>query len=86
MSDNEVCCICTESFQNSNQIILSCSHHFHMKCIFEWFGTNKSCPLCRKTFIVSFINNEINLQVLKNINIIAGVIIFIISIIYIIEC
>ncbi|KAE9349883.1 hypothetical protein PF008_g6707 [Phytophthora fragariae] len=46
------CSICRESFGVKEQVILSCSHMFHLACItsFERFlRTNQRvCPLCRK--------------------------------------
>ncbi|TYZ67124.1 hypothetical protein PybrP1_000780, partial [[Pythium] brassicae (nom. inval.)] len=46
------CSICRESFGVKEQVILSCSHMFHLDCIasFERFlRTNQRvCPLCRK--------------------------------------
>ena len=44
------CSICKELFTfYKRQILLSCSHTFHLKCIhsFEKYSGKKSCPLCR---------------------------------------
>ncbi|TMW57432.1 hypothetical protein Poli38472_003357 [Pythium oligandrum] len=49
---NHPCSICRESFGVQEQVILSCSHMFHLACIqsFERFLRTKQrvCPLCRK--------------------------------------
>jgi hypothetical protein len=50
-SDKEILCpICLEEFKNENQIILSCSHVFHTKCLksFEQHTKIKMCPICRR--------------------------------------
>ena len=44
------CSICKELFTfYRRQVLLSCSHTFHLKCIhsFEKYSGKKSCPLCR---------------------------------------
>eukprot|EP00128_Syssomonas_multiformis_P008238 Colp12_sorted_trinity150504_noHs@786 len=43
------CCICQELFDLRPQVLLSCTHVFHMECLksFEKFTKKKSCPLCR---------------------------------------
>ena len=50
-SDKEILCpICLEEFNSENQIILSCSHVFHSKCLksFEQHTKIKMCPICRR--------------------------------------
>ena len=61
---NESCCICLSSFQcgESINVLLGCSHEFHVHCLSQWAGTfatsknrwsncNKrgrpTCPLCK---------------------------------------
>jgi len=49
----KVCAICQQNFGASEQIILSCSHIFHRKCLlsFERFVKSRRrrcCPICRK--------------------------------------
>ena len=46
------CPICMEGFKDGREILLSCSHMFHRKCLtsFEMFmkrGEDLSCPICR---------------------------------------
>ncbi len=41
----EECTICQEEI--SHKTALSCKHLFCQKCIFIWFQTNPSCPICR---------------------------------------
>lgn len=46
------CSICKEAYtMYREQILLSCSHSFHRKCLafFEKFSGKSSCPLCRKS-------------------------------------
>jgi hypothetical protein len=47
------CPICMEGFNQGSEVLLSCSHIFHRRCLesFESFmgkGEVRSCPLCRK--------------------------------------
>ena len=45
------CIICFENFDQETEVIqLECnkSHIYHEKCILDWFGKSKSCPLCRR--------------------------------------
>jgi len=46
----EPCVICKEPLGSSQQVLLSCSHSFHRKCLeaFEKFSGRKTCPMCRK--------------------------------------
>jgi len=50
-SDITSCCpICKEAYMfHREQVLLSCSHTFHLRCIFsfEKFSDKMSCPLCR---------------------------------------
>ena len=39
-----VCVIC---LANSCNAALECTHHFHSRCIEEWIGAHKNCPICR---------------------------------------
>ena len=48
------CPICMEGFNQGYEVLLSCSHIFHKRCIesFESFmnkGESRSCPICRKS-------------------------------------
>ena len=29
-------------------ISLNCTHSFHLKCLYIWLKTSKTCPMCRK--------------------------------------
>ncbi|CAG04307.1 unnamed protein product, partial [Tetraodon nigroviridis] len=44
------CAICREEFLLQPQVLLSCSHVFHKRCLqsFERFSGRKCCPMCRK--------------------------------------
>ncbi|KAJ3124712.1 Rab GDP dissociation inhibitor alpha [Nowakowskiella sp. JEL0407] len=44
------CPICQEPYKLEDQILLSCSHVFHRKCLdsYERYVMKKACPLCRE--------------------------------------
>jgi hypothetical protein len=49
-ADNHTeCSICRDEFKADDQVLLSCSHVFHERCIksFERFAREKCCPICR---------------------------------------
>ena len=35
---------------DNNHISLPCKHHFHEKCITEWFNNKRDCPICRMKY------------------------------------
>lgn len=42
------CSICMQALSLRTTVRLrGCKHPFHRKCIFSWFVTNASCPICR---------------------------------------
>ncbi|XP_053323702.1 RING finger protein 32 [Spea bombifrons] len=47
---SQPCVICKEDFQLHPQVLISCSHVFHLACLqaFERFTGRKTCPMCRK--------------------------------------
>mmetsp|Transcript_26308 Transcript_26308/g.32259 ORF Transcript_26308/g.32259 Transcript_26308/m.32259 type:complete len:672 (-) Transcript_26308:79-2094(-) len=44
------CVVCTEGiFENSTvQLLPTCKHMFHERCLTQWLRRNASCPTCRK--------------------------------------
>ena len=51
---DDVCtiCLCELCSDNNNQVVsLPCNHQFHSACINQAFHHNRSCPLCRKSFV-----------------------------------
>ncbi len=53
--DGLSCPICLESFNTENDtpnndsvVLLPCNHHFHKKCITEWFTRSTTCPVCKQ--------------------------------------
>lgn len=47
--DEDVCPTCLEEYAYENpRIILKCSHHFHLSCIYEWKERSELCPVCCK--------------------------------------
>lgn len=49
--EESVCSICLGGFHCEEQVILSCSHYFHKKCLasYEKHSGQRKCPLCRAT-------------------------------------
>ena len=47
VEDGWSCAICLES-SYKNVVQFKKCHAFHRKCITQWFGANKSCPVCRQ--------------------------------------
>ncbi|VFQ80809.1 unnamed protein product [Cuscuta campestris] len=47
--DEDACPTCLEEYTEENpKIILKCSHHFHLGCIYEWMERSDHCPVCGK--------------------------------------
>lgn len=51
--DEEECCLCMETFQDTDELrVLPCQHFFHKGCIDRWFAARRyqarSCPLCKR--------------------------------------
>ncbi|XP_078440768.1 E3 ubiquitin-protein ligase At3g02290-like isoform X2 [Wolffia australiana] len=47
--DEELCPTCLEEYTTDNpKILTSCSHHFHLGCIYEWMERSDKCPMCGK--------------------------------------
>ncbi|XP_031093209.1 E3 ubiquitin-protein ligase At3g02290-like [Ipomoea triloba] len=47
--DEDACPTCLEEYTEENpKIILKCSHHFHLGCIYEWMERSDNCPVCGK--------------------------------------
>lgn len=50
--DEDVCPTCLEEYTVENpKIIMKCSHHFHLVCIYEWMERSESCPVCGKVML-----------------------------------
>ncbi|XP_010923639.1 E3 ubiquitin-protein ligase At3g02290 [Elaeis guineensis] len=50
--DEDVCPTCLEEYTSENpRIILQCTHHFHLSCIYEWMERSEACPVCGKVMI-----------------------------------
>ena len=47
-----VCCICLDSTDSNFGVLRNCSHWYHESCIKKWFKVQKSCPLCKKDFLL----------------------------------
>jgi RNA polymerase subunit RPABC4/transcription elongation factor Spt4 len=46
-SQNDECCICMDTENTSEWLMLPCGHKFHRQCISTWLHTNQTCPICR---------------------------------------
>ncbi len=58
LEKEECCSICLEKLDN--HITLPCKHHFHEKCITEWFNNKQDCPLCRMKYRLTLTTNTYN--------------------------
>lgn len=42
------CSICLDAINaETGQVLMSCGHPYHLKCISDWLHNTKACPLCR---------------------------------------
>tara|TARA_Y100001970_G_C14026990_1_gene746563 strand:+ start:260 stop:526 length:267 start_codon:yes stop_codon:yes gene_type:complete len=47
------CLICLEEFNEGETIsLIKCGHMYHTQCIYSWFLTSKTCPLCDEELII----------------------------------
>ncbi|XP_017697625.1 E3 ubiquitin-protein ligase At3g02290 isoform X2 [Phoenix dactylifera] len=50
--DEDVCPTCLEEYTSENpRIILQCTHHFHLCCIYDWMERSEACPVCGKVMV-----------------------------------
>ncbi|KAJ0981942.1 hypothetical protein J5N97_010197 [Dioscorea zingiberensis] len=50
--DEDVCPTCLEEYTSENpKIVMQCSHHFHLGCIYEWMERSEACPVCGKVMV-----------------------------------
>ncbi|KAJ6815426.1 E3 ubiquitin-protein ligase-like [Iris pallida] len=50
--DEDVCPTCLEDYTPENpKIVMKCSHHFHLGCIYEWKERSDFCPVCGKVMM-----------------------------------
>lgn len=50
--DEDVCPTCLEEYTSENpRIIMQCSHHFHLGCIYDWMERSEACPVCGKVMV-----------------------------------
>lgn len=55
--EEDVCPTCLEEYTPENpRIILQCSHHFHLGCIYEWMERSELCPVCCKVMLFNETN------------------------------
>jgi len=49
-TQDEICSICHDKFDNNKYEIPECKHYFHTSCVIEWYRTgNIRCPYCNST-------------------------------------
>ncbi|KAG2308321.1 hypothetical protein Bca52824_028069 [Brassica carinata] len=48
--EKSTCAICLEDMLKDEkmELLFSCSHRFHLRCIAVWLQNSDSCPLCRQ--------------------------------------
>ncbi|OAY80618.1 E3 ubiquitin-protein ligase [Ananas comosus] len=50
--DEDDCPICLEEYVSENpKMILQCTHHYHLSCIYEWMERSEACPVCGKVML-----------------------------------
>ncbi|XP_042428049.1 E3 ubiquitin-protein ligase At3g02290-like [Zingiber officinale] len=50
--EEDVCPTCLEEYTSEDpKIIMQCSHHFHLGCIYEWMERSEACPVCGKMMV-----------------------------------
>ena len=50
---NKDCPICKNTINAHSNVVTPCNHKFCTECFFKWIKHGKSCPMCRKVFIIS---------------------------------
>ncbi len=44
----EMCVVCQDNYTKGVRVgILSCGHHYHKDCFYQWLNRQKTCPMCR---------------------------------------
>ena len=47
------CLICLEDFNERETVsLINCGHMYHTQCIYSWFLTRRTCPLCDTELII----------------------------------
>ncbi|XP_010936434.1 E3 ubiquitin-protein ligase At3g02290 isoform X1 [Elaeis guineensis] len=50
--DEDVCPTCLEEYTSENpRIVLQCTHHYHLSCVYEWLERSDACPVCGKMMV-----------------------------------
>jgi hypothetical protein len=58
ISQDDVCCICTDEYVKGDiNSIMICGHKFHKKCIDTWLSDHATCPCCRCNMYQEYIQN-----------------------------
>ncbi len=48
VEDEQQCIVCMETFTEGEKVRqLQCGHKYHQDCIFKWFESRNTCPICR---------------------------------------
>ncbi|RWR90361.1 RING-H2 finger protein ATL80-like protein [Cinnamomum micranthum f. kanehirae] len=58
---NSNCAICLEDFKEGDrcQVLPSCKHMFHDRCVNAWLNKKKRCPTCRSLHSPRYFRKEI---------------------------
>ncbi|XP_050224115.1 RING-H2 finger protein ATL46-like [Mercurialis annua] len=60
-------CLCEFSDKDRLRLLPTCSHAFHIDCIYTWLLSNSTCPLCRATLLSSGLNPLVNFDSLREV-------------------
>ncbi|ORZ38679.1 hypothetical protein BCR44DRAFT_50003 [Catenaria anguillulae PL171] len=51
-SEDAQCVICLDEYARDEALyLLPCKHHFHEKCLKDWFELSRLCPMCKRDLV-----------------------------------
>jgi hypothetical protein len=54
----DMCSVCLDAMVDTQCVLLSCGHLFHVECIADWLEQSPACPLCKQTLVDAVRKNE----------------------------